>query len=107
MLKNVNRDALAARLRERYAAMGEQWSQKYADHILLNTRPELERSVIEWAEGRPLSDIRFPAEDGGEYGVVQVMRRRNNDDFVGALQVMNLFFEDEAKAIAKIDLRVL
>lgn len=107
MLKNVNESRLALRLSQCYPSMGEMWSQEHAKYIIETTDPRLEADVDDWASGRTLNDTCFHASDGREYGIARIMQTRQNDDFVGALQIMNLFFKDEKRAIGRIERFIL
>lgn len=107
MLKNVDESRLAARLHQCYPNMGKVWSQEHAKYIIETTDPRLEVDVDDWASGRVLNDTCFHAMNGQQYSIARILRTRQNDDFVGALQVMNLFFKDEKRAIGRIERLIL
>jgi hypothetical protein len=98
----TDRTQLIAMLEKRYPGLGAQWWTRCADWMLQETDPRLRETVREFAEGRPLSDIRFDGPDGKRYGVVQVMQERGNDDVVGALRLMERFFREPEIAIRAI-----
>ena len=107
MLKNVDENALTCRLRQSYPSMGETWSHEHARYIMETTDPRLETDVADWAAGRPINDTHFRAVDGNDYGIARIMATWHNEDFVGALQIMNLFFRNEKRAINSIQRFVL
>ena len=71
--------------------------EKVAIIILENTDSRLEQNVIEWCDGAAVTDIWI-----GKYCINAIMSIRGDNDFIGALEAMNLYLQDENAGIRRI-----
>ena len=102
----TDRNQQLAALARQYPGMDSKWCAYTADWMLNEADPRLQPTIREFAEGKPLSDVRFDGPDGKRYGLVQVMQARRNSDVVGALRLMARFFVEPELAIRAIRLPI-
>lgn len=80
-----------------YPEMDRQWCEDYAERLIAETDPRLEKNVLQWINGEPLEDIWID-----KYCIGFVMELRGNQDFPGALEAMNLYLQDKDKGERRI-----
>ncbi len=94
---SVEKSKILQALRREDLSLKERVLSELADRIRADTDPRLEQNVIEWAEGRKISDLWI-----GKYCVNAIMSIRGDSDFVSALDAMNLYLADEKAGVRKI-----
>lgn len=97
MLK-IDEQLLVAALKKEKPTMPKTWAARYAAQLIRTTDERLERNVLEWIQGAPLSDLSYTATNGEMFSITSLMASEENYTFVEALEVMNMFFKDEAAA---------
>lgn len=97
MLK-INENLLISSLKKAKPTMPANWAARYAAQMIQNTDARLEPNVIEWLHGKPLTDLRFPANNGESFSISSLLSSGQGFDFLEALEIMNLFFTDERAA---------
>lgn len=91
------RDKLITRIEEAYA-LPEAEAVRKANHLICQSSLKLMKNIQEWAENRSLTEIFV-----GKYSVPMVMRIWGTTDFLGAVDVLTEYQEnDRVKAERKI-----
>lgn len=93
----VDKERVLQAIRRDNLLMKAEVMEKVADTILEHTDPRLEQNVIEWCDGAAITDIWI-----GKYCINAIMSIRGDKDFIGALEAMNLYLQDEDAGIWRI-----
>ena len=103
MLSNQSKSALIRAIRSNYPDMPVSWYEYMADMLTRELDARLEVNVVEFCEGRPLTDVWFSTSDGRQYSVDSIMAIHGNSDFLDAITVLNLLATgNEALALSQI-----
>lgn len=93
----VNLQDLVSVIRRRNPELDEKYVDQYAGDLLKNLDDRLLPNLREWMEGKPVTDIWI-----GKYCVNAIMSIRGDSDFLGALEAMNTYLQDEEAGIGLI-----
>lgn len=93
----IEKESLGKTISKHYPHMDSVWCEDYANKILIETDIRLEKNVKQWMNGEVLEDLWI-----GKYCIGAIMSIRGNEDFLSALDAMNLYLKDEEKGELKI-----
>lgn len=96
-IMEINVQRLGSLLRERNPGMDEKYAEEYADHLVRDLDERLRPNLLEWMEGKEITNIWI-----GKYCVNAIMSIREDKDFLGALEAMNTYLQDEEKGVSLI-----
>lgn len=84
-------------IRTKCAGISDDYAKSYAEELLADLDPRLTSNLMEWMEGREISDVWI-----GKYCINAIMSIRGDRDFLGALKAMNTYLHDEEAGISLI-----
>lgn len=94
---NVSTERIITAIRRDSSLIKEKPAEELAKRIQNTTDPRLEKNVLEWIEGKNITDIWV-----GRYCINAIMSIRGDRDFVDALEAMNLYLSDEKAGSRRI-----
>ena len=97
MLKNVDREKIADRLRQENRGMTEDLSFRLADQLIRDGDERLSENVNQWLRDELLSSIWI-----GDYCVGMVMKIWGSRDVAGAVLALSAYAEDPEKNLPLI-----
>ncbi len=77
-------------IRTKCAGISDDYAKSYAEELLADLDPRLTSNLMEWMEGKEISDVWI-----GKYCINAIMSIRGDRDFLGALKAMNTYLHDE------------
>ena len=92
---DINRFADA--LQREMPAMPRQTAISRASALINETDSRLEENVLQWIEGKPISDLWV-----GKYSINAILELRRSRDFLDALDAINLYLRDPKAGEARI-----
>lgn len=86
----IEKSSLSQAIKRCHPEMDETWCGDYAERLIKETDARLEKNVIQWMKGEVIEDIWID-----KYCIGFIMELRQNQDFLGALEAMNLYVQDK------------
>lgn len=94
---NIDVNRFADALQREMPNMPRQAATTHAAALIDQTDPRLEENVLQWIEGKTISDLWF-----GKYSINAILELRRSQDFLDALDAMNLYLRDPKAGEARI-----
>lgn len=93
----VDIQKLISNIKKQNMGMDDKFAESYAVGLLDKLDSRLVPNLIEWMEGKTITDIWV-----GKYCVNAIMSIRGDSDFLSALEAMNTYLSDEEAGIILI-----